>query len=118
MAIDTKLAAVTGFLQDYFGGDFTVQVSTVAVGVAPGKAVDHNFERVFLGIYLISGGPVWLLTDGTVSSTKGIEIATQGGSMTLNVREDAVLPGFEWFAVSSQANQTLLIVEVIRFAGA
>lgn len=109
------MTALSDFLAKEFGGRFIVQVSLASVGVAAAKVVDHNFERMGLVFVNVGTSPIFVLTDGTVTTSKGIDLVANGAAVTMTARDDLALVGWEWFGISAAASQSLLVMEILRY---
>lgn len=106
--------AVAEFVAKRFGGIFSERTSTTSVGVAVGSLVGNDPERIVLVVFNLSVNTVHLGFDADVSSSNGILIAASGGSMTMNVLDDATLVGREIFAVAAGAASNVYALELRR----
>ena len=114
---DTGAPAIQQWVESNYGGTFQTRESTVAVGAGVTQLVDHDFERV--GMVFVNTGAVaaTIAPNKAAIITNGILLVAAGGSLTVNVRDDLVLPGFEWSAISSGAGTTIYVLQVVRFKG-
>ena len=109
------LPALERFLEEVYGGRFVVANTNLAVATTLTQVTGHNYER--LGLTLINTGAknIHVAPTQNVSSTTGIVLGANGGFLSLTARDDLVLVGYEWFAVSITAGSTVEVIEVIRF---
>lgn len=75
--------------------------------------VNNNPNRVSMIIVNLGANACYISPFRDVSSTKGIYIAPNGGSVVLQWDKDFELVGYEWHGVSSVDNQSVLILENI-----
>lgn len=107
--------ALQQYVEDLVGGQFTVQITMPTIGTVPTKVVGNNFERMALTI--INTGSVSLLLSPLVSvaAAQGIILGAAGGSLSVNARDDLILPGWEWWGLGSGGTPTTLVIEVLRY---
>lgn len=102
------------FLRDRFGGDFQEQDGVVDVGVAPVLLVLNDPESVALTIQNTGADDIYIAPNNLVSATAGITL-NPGGSVSLTVRDDGMLPTREWWALGASAGQTVYYLRVRRY---
>lgn len=112
----SNVTAIAEYLRREYGGDYQVATSTVALGVAPTRVVDHKFERMGLTMINVGANPCYLSPDGLTSTTHGIFLAANGGVASLNVRDDLALVGYEWYGIQSGGATSVYAIEVVRYA--
>ncbi len=106
--------AVNAYLEKEFGGPFTIRETDVTVGTAAASVVGNSPDRT--GLIVINVG----VNVATVGWRKGLAAGTgillnaSGGSLTMNVRDDFVLPSWELFCIGAAAS-TLYVVEIVRY---
>lgn len=87
------------------------EVSTV--GTTAVLIAKNNPDRVGLTIINLSVNNMYISPVSGVSSTKGIEVPSNGGSVSMNFRDDGELPGFNFYAVASAAGSGIYVLETI-----
>lgn len=112
--LDTTPAPVR-FLIDRFGGRFTEEDGTVYVVQVPTKIVGNNPECVALTMINVGGFDVYVRPANNPSSTGGILLLATGGSVSLTVRDDAMLPGREWYGVGGSGDSNVYFIRVLRY---
>ncbi len=106
--------ALQEYIERQYGGRFSATPVTVSVGLTASRIVQNNFERVALVLVNLSAGNVYVGLDPTVSPTGGIKLGSNGGLMSLNVKDDLVLVGNSWYAVNDTVVGPLYLVSVVR----
>ncbi len=114
---DASAPAIQQWVEANYGGSFQTKETTVAVGAGVTQLVDHDFERVGLIFVNTGAAAATLAPNKQVNLTGGVLLVAAGGSLSLNVRDDLVLPGFEWSAISSAAGTSIYVLQVVRFKG-
>lgn len=108
------IGAVYKYVSKFYGGPCREQETTFTVGTAAVQVAARDFERVTLVLINLSDTGVYVSPFAGVSTTRGIYLSPAGGSLTLNIFEDSILPAVEWFAISSAADKTLYRLIVRR----
>lgn len=72
--------------------------------------VRRNPARLALIVINLSANTVVIAPDRDVSTTRGIQISANGGSVTLNVNDDFTLPSLEWWVVASVDNSAIYVL--------
>jgi hypothetical protein len=108
-------SALRAFIEQEFGGPTTEQESIVSVasGVGLTLLVKGNAERVEVTFVNLGAFDV-IIGFGTVLASGGIRLVASGGALNLIVRDDATLPGREWYANGPGGASTVYVLEVIR----
>lgn len=107
--------ALQQFIEDFVGGSFTVAISNPTVNTVATQVAGNNFERMSLTVINSGSVTVTLLPQNNVSASMGIQIAANGGSVSLDAQEDLALVGWSWYAVTAAIPGTVTVVETIRF---
>lgn len=107
--------ALQQYIESLVGGQFTVTISMVTVTTSATKLVGNNFER--MALVMINTGTVnaVILPDISVSTTNGITLNANGGSVTLNAHDDLALVGWNWNGVVNAATTTFTCMEIVRY---
>lgn len=102
--IDDRFGTPTGPA----GRALTVTVATTRTTVLP---ADQN--RLAATLINLGSNPVYITPAGEPSTTLGIRIAPNGGSVAMVWDEDYFLVGREWAAVTDTSTSTVLRLEVM-----
>jgi hypothetical protein len=105
--------AALDYLAQRFGGLLREEQSTASVGVAAAVIAQGDSERVSLTVANLSVNDVYLTCDRLTASTRGIRISP-GGTWSVNVEEDSLLPTLEWSAIASAAASACYVLSVKR----
>lgn len=102
------------YLRANYGGDVEIKEGSTVTGVANVSILGTNAEAVTLN--LVNGGAfdIYVWWDNTVSASKGIKLAANGGFLSLNVVDDAVLPTMDWHAVSPGGASSISFLACLR----
>jgi hypothetical protein len=106
--------AVLDFLESRFGGRLRERSTVVVVGTSIVNLTRYDGERVSLTLVNLGTNDVFFGPISDPSSSKGIRLGLSGGTFSVNVEQDSILPCLEYNAVSSLAGQTLFVLEVRR----
>lgn len=88
--------------------------AVVTVSAAVTEAAAPDPERVLLVLVNLGTVPIFVAPVNTVSSTRGIALSANGGAVTINADDDSTMVSRGWFAISTQAGQTLYRLSVRR----
>lgn len=111
------LGAVETIIGQEVGGRFTVREKTVAVGTTVVEILNGNPERAGYVVVNTGGVQVQFGWSRPLGSPDAIPLGANGGGISVNVREDFVLPIFPTFAVTASGSTTVRVVEIIRISG-
>lgn len=87
----------------------------MTIATTPTKVVDNNPEAVQLTIINLGAEDVYLRPANNPSTKAGILLLASGGSVSLNVRDDGMLPGRQWYGVSAAATSDMYFLRVARY---
>ena len=73
----------------------------------------NNPDRLFLAIINLSPNNVFIRPHEAASATVGILLVPSGGSLTMIIRDDAILPIIEWHVVAAANGSAIYTLEVI-----
>ena len=110
-----SLSALQGFLEKEFEGAYYVKTRTVSVGAAATPVVPNDFERLGLVIINLSSSNLYLAPGPDVSPTAAIILTGSGSTASLNARNDLVLVGYGWYAISAVPPANVYTLEVLRY---
>ena len=112
-----QVTALQEFLEERFGGRFTIAPSQPAITNVQSQVLPNDFERMAY-IMVNPGGSIVFVNFGTFQNlTSGIQLAPNGGSVSVNAHDDLCLPGFEAYAWTVSGASTLSIFAVKRYRG-
>lgn len=106
--------SVEGLIAAEVGGRFTIRETTTNLSTTVAEIFVNNPERV--GWVIINTGGVEAQFGWTreLTAADSIPFGANGGGMSVNVREDFVLPIFPTFARVGSGTGTLRVVQIIR----
>lgn len=108
-------SAVAEYLARLFGGDIESPDATVSVGTSAVEVAGGDGERVQLTFVNLSANNIYIAPTPSVSSSRGILVGPNGGSVTMSVVEDGILPSLQWYALASAAASSLYVIRVRRY---
>ena len=107
-------SAARFFIEKQYGGPTTEQESNIVV--PPGnvliRAVANNAERVSL-TFVNAGTGDFFIGFGNQITLSSLRLQAQGGTINMELRDDATLVTREWF-VQGPTTGNLYVLEVIR----
>lgn len=107
--------AALEFTEQELGGPCYEQDSQVAYNNSTTTVlVGNNGDRVGLLIFNQSAGDITVGLLGSLTFGNGIILPANGGSLTLNVRDDFTLAARQWF-VCSNTGGLVTVLEIIRY---
>ena len=107
--------AVAEYLAKQFNGDVESPDSTVVVGTTPVEVAGGDGERVQLTLVNLSANTIYIAPTPAVSASRGIFLGANGGSVTMSVVEDGILPSLQWYALATAAASSLYVIRVRRY---
>lgn len=107
--------AAAKYIANVFGGLYEEDDGTVSVGTAATKIVGNDPDALALTIINLSANTIYLRPSNNPSATKGIQIDANGGSVSMNVRDDLTLPTRAWWALATAAASDVYYVRVRRY---
>lgn len=99
--------AADEYLRETYGGLFEPAKVNKATGAVPISVSGFNPEAVTATFINTGANPVYIWIDDTVSAANGILLGANGGFLSLNVKDDAMLPTENWYAVSPGGASTI-----------
>lgn len=102
-------------LQDLYGVKSVHKINSVTdnVDTTLTKILNANPNRLSFLVLNLSGNSVYIAPDSLVSTTRGIYLASNGGSFIAMWDRDFELVSQEWYAVATANNSAILILENI-----
>lgn len=81
-----------------------------AIGDIPAAIVSNDPGALQLTIVNLGNSDMYLWIDESVSTSKGILIAANGGAYEIDITRQMLLPTKSWFAVCASGNSTTVAV--------
>lgn len=110
------LGAALDFAIKELGGPVNVIPGSPVLTTTKSQIVNFNGDRVGLVIINLGVNDVFIVPGNVSSVSTGIRLFASGGSVSMNLRDDLVLPSYEWWGVTNSGSSALYILEVVRFA--
>lgn len=114
----SKCGCVAGYLFRKWGGRLAENTADPAIGTTAEELLGGDPERVSIVMMNLSANDVYISPRSEVSSTAGIRLPANGGSVTLDVDEDGVLVSRQWYAVATGAASQMFVVTTRRVTSA
>ena len=108
--------AALEWIEKEYGGKCKISQSVVSVPtLTPTLVTQNNADRVALVMVNLGTVDTFVTPNiGTVVAGNGVDLGANGGEVSVNVRDDMVLPIFEWRALTTSGTGTIYVLEVIR----
>lgn len=103
------------FTEQELGGPCLEQDSQVAVTTTPSIILQGNGDRVGLLMINLGVNNVFISLDSSVASNNGIQLASGGGLISMNVRDDFTLPSRAWYGLAITGAVFMYVLEIIRY---
>lgn len=108
--------AVLDYLRKEFGGDFEESEATGLATQVGVQIVPPDPERVSLTIVNLDIVALWIRPNPLPTSNANITLVANGGSFTINARDDFTLVTRAWFGAGSTASALYYALSVRRYA--
>lgn len=110
----TPARSLRELLEQYFGVPYSPVTGRGAssVGTTVMQVLRQVPVRLGATIVNLSLNNVYLSPKGDVSSSNGIKLQPNGGSLTLDWHNDGELVAWEWFGIADGAASALYVVEI------
>ena len=107
--------AAVEYIEKVFGGRFEENDSTISVGTSATKVVDNDPDALALTIVNIGANSVYLAPTNNPTSSKGIILDASGGSVSMVVRDDLLLPALEWYGIAPSGASNVYVIRLRRY---
>lgn len=87
--------------------------SSSSVDATAARIMISDADRLGFLVVNLSVNDVYILTDAGVTTTRGIKIGPNGGSISTVWFEDFELVAWEWFGVAPIGASSILVVEYL-----
>jgi hypothetical protein len=108
--------AAAEFIEREFGGAYEEETGLVAISNNPTKILGSDPDRVALTFINDQTATIYITPDNGPSGNRGIQLDANGGSVSMNVRDDLTLPAREWWGYTGTPTQNIFFIAVRRFA--
>lgn len=85
---------------------------TGTVGTSAVRVLPNDPDRVGFLIVNLSAAAVYVKPRLDVSSSSGIRLAPNGGTISISWRDDFHLAGWDWYAIADAAGSSILVLGV------
>jgi hypothetical protein len=106
-------AAAEYVAKTYDGGMAETETSE-SIGTSVAQVFGNDPERVFVLLVNLSANTIYVSFDTNVSSTNGILLAANGGSLEMDVRSDLIFPIRAIYALAAGAGSMLYVLTMRR----
>ncbi len=113
-----NIPALQYLLEAELEGGYEPRITKPSTGAASSLVISQNFERLAFSISNFGAYDVTLSPDGPSVGGSGFILGAGGGFLSVNWRQDVLLPGLPWYASSATGTSNLLIIELVRYRGA
>lgn len=86
-----------------------------SLGTSAARVMGNNPNRVAFIFVNLSSNIIYLAPLEVPSSSNGIRVGTNGGSLSLVWDEDFDLTGYEWRGVADAAASSYFVVELVTY---
>lgn len=108
--------AALDYYERLYHGSMNVVEGQLVTGVTLRGLVANDTERVVLGFVNLGPTVIVIAPSALATLTRGILLEPNGGSVTFNVVEDALLPTLAWWGIGNGAGGTLYMIGIRRDA--
>ncbi len=92
---------------------YAINPETAQVETALTKILSYNPKRVSFVLINLGSDFITVAPDALVTTTRGIYLVPNGGTLSMVWTEDFEMPTFEWFARADTTACTIFVLEVI-----
>ena len=110
--------AAAEFLRNRYAGELSEDESTTTVGTTAAQVVGSNPDRLGLLILNLSNNTVFVGIENNVSTTNGIRLGANGGSVSFNVTDDGMIQTRTVYGIATGAGSQIYILSLSRFIAA
>ena len=107
--------AAAEFLRNRYAGELSEDESTTTVGTTAAQVVGSNPDRLGLLILNLSNNTVFVGIENNVSTTNGIRLGANGGSVSFNVTDDGMIQTRTVYGIATGAGSQIYILSLSRF---
>lgn len=116
MSTPAKLfpGAARAFTEAALGGPCNEFEDSVTVQTTATSIVNNSPDRVGLVIINLGANDIYIGLTPAVSTTNGIKLPANGGSVSMNVRDDFILPSRQWWGIANGGTSATYELEETR----
>lgn len=92
---------------------FRINPEASSIGTSVARVFGNNPNRVAIVFVNLSANAIYVAPDPSPSSSRGIRVPANGGSMTAEWDEDFDLVGLEWNGVADGAGSNYFAMELV-----
>lgn len=111
----TLYGAAAEFLRDRYKGELSEEETSATVGTGVSTVIEGDADRLGLLLLNLSANTVYVSINNDVSSTNGIRLGANGGSVALNVTDDGMTQTRTWYGLATGAGSAVYVLELKRF---
>jgi len=90
-------------------------LAVTSLGATAQKLLENNPNRLGFIVFNLSANVVYLSLTNEVSSTRGVRLNANGGSIGMVWDEDFQMTAWAWWGVASGAASAIYILEVVEY---
>ena len=83
------------------------------VGTSSAQLLRNNPNRVAFIMVNLSGGDIFLRPQSDATTSEGVQITPQGGSVVVRWQDDFLLPAEAWYAIGSVASSNFYLISLL-----
>jgi hypothetical protein len=106
--------ACVEYLRQTYGGDFSILEHTQTIGTAQVHLLGGDSERVSLTLVNLGATNIYIAPTVEVGVLRGLRLAANGGTVSMSLLIDSLLPAASWYAIGDGAGGTLYYIAVRR----
>ena len=110
------VGAAALFAEKEFGGVLAHTFEIQFIGLTHSQVFGNDPDRVWTLLQNLSANIIYAGYDESVSSTRGIILAANGGLVSFSARTDYILPTLQMNVLSTVAASELLVLTLRRIA--
>ena len=107
--------AAAEFFRTRYAGELSEDETTATVGTTVSQVVGSDPDRLGLLILNISNNTVFIGIENNVSTTNGIRLGANGGSVAFNVTDDGMIQTRTMFGLATGAGSQIYVLSLSRF---
>lgn len=107
--------AAAEFLRTRYAGELSEDETTATVGTTVSQVVGSDPDRLGLLILNLSNNTVFIGIENNVSTTNGIRLGANGGSVAFNVTDDGMIQTRTMFGLATGAGSQIYVLSLSRF---
>jgi len=110
-----KIGSVYDLISREYGVDVATEENSASsvIGVSSLIIAPNNPRRLGLTIVNLSANTLYVRPQGAAAATIGIRLDANGGSVTMNFKDDQHLPSLEWQAVATGGGSQIYVAGVL-----